>query len=95
MSDELPDACLFQIEMVPKWSEHLVHFLTTTDTIKLGETCEDKADFMQACSNFQMIARQLYDLCQEVFLRLVICLDNYQSILHQAHVSMDTIAVVT
>ena len=52
VSDELPDACLFQIEMVPKWSERLVHFLTTANTIKLGETCEEKAEFMEACSNF-------------------------------------------
>ena len=54
--DELPDACLFQIEMVPKWSKCLVHFLTTADTMELGETCKEKADFMLACSNFQMIA---------------------------------------
>ena len=47
--DELPDACLFQIEMVPRWSEHLVYFLTIVDTIELGETCEEKANFMLAC----------------------------------------------
>ena len=87
VSDELLDACLFQIEMVPKWSERLVHFLTVEDTIELGETCEEKADFMQACSNFQMIARQLYHLCQDGVLRLVVCPNDYPMILHQAHVS--------
>ena len=88
VSDELPNAGLFQIEMVPNWSEHLVHFLTIGDTIELGETCEEKDDFMQACSNFQMIAGQLYHLCQDEVLRLVVCPDDYQRLLSQAHVSI-------
>ena len=62
--DELPNACPFQVEKVPKWSECFVRFLMIVDTKDLGETCEDKAKFMLACSNFQMIARQLYHLCQ-------------------------------
>ena len=52
VSEELLDACLFQVEMVPKWSEHLVHFLTTMDIKEQGETCEEKAKFMLACSSF-------------------------------------------
>ena len=87
VSDEQLDACLFQMEMVTKWSECLVHFLTTGDTIELGETCEEKVDFMQACSNFQMIAGQLYHLCQDGVFRLVVFPDDYPKILHQAHVS--------
>ena len=80
--------------MVPKWSEHLVHFLTTKDTMELGETCEKKADFMIACSNFQMIAGQLYHLCQDGILRLVVCLDDYPNLLNQAHVASNgTIAL--
>ena len=69
--------------MVPKWSECLVHFLTTADTKDLGETCEEKAKFMLACSNFQMIARQLYHLGQDGLLQLV----AYPMLLEHAHVS--------
>ena len=44
---------------------------------------------MQACSNFQMIAGQLYHFCQDGVLRLVVCPDDYPGILHQAHVSIN------
>ena len=29
VNDELPDASLFRIELVPKWSEQMIHLLTT------------------------------------------------------------------
>ena len=35
-----------------------------------------------------MIAGQLYHLCQDEVLRLVVCPDDYQSLLSQAHVSI-------
>ena len=52
VSNELLDACLFQVEMVPKWSEHLVHFLTTAKVKCLGHKFEKKVDFMLASSKF-------------------------------------------
>ena len=62
---------LFQIEMVPKWSERVVHFLTTTEVKSLGDTAKEQVDFMLSCSRFQMIAYQLYYLGQDNLLRLV------------------------
>ena len=63
MNDDLPDVALFQIEMVPKWSERVVHFLTTIEVKALGETVEEQqAHFMLACSRFELIAGQLYYL---------------------------------
>ena len=41
VSNELLDVALFQIEMVPKWSERVVHFLTMTEVRALGETIEE------------------------------------------------------
>lgn len=87
VSDDLPDACLFQVKMVPKWSERLVHFLTTADAKRLGRNCEERADFMLVSSKFQMIAGQLYYLGQDGILRLVACPNNYDILMKQAHVS--------
>ena len=42
VNDKLSNAALFQIEMVPKWSERVVHFLTTTKIKNLGEILEEK-----------------------------------------------------
>ena len=49
VNDDLPDVMLFQVEMVPKWSEHVVHLLSTT-VLTLGESVEEKVDSMFACS---------------------------------------------
>ena len=62
-------------------------FLPLANTIELGETCEEKADFMLACAKFQMIVGQLYHLCQDGILQLVVCPDDYPKLLNQAHVS--------
>lgn len=35
-TDKLPDPMLFQIKMVPKWSERVVFFLNTTKVQNLG-----------------------------------------------------------
>ena len=59
---ELPNACLFKVEMVPKWGEHLVHFLIMAKARCLGHTYEENAHFMLACLKFQMIDGQLYHL---------------------------------
>ena len=81
MNDELSHVALFQIDMVPKWSEKVVHFFTITKLRALRDTIIEQMDFMLASSRFQMIADQLYYLGQDNFLRLVAYLEEYKRLL--------------
>ena len=87
VDDDLPDAALFQVEMVPKWSERMVHFLTTTAFDDVSSDIEEQAEFMEACQYFQLLAGQLYYLGDDNVMRLVIYPDDYESYLQEAHVS--------
>ena len=51
------NASLFQVEMVPKWSERVVHFLTPIELIALNDTIKDQANSMIACHIFYSIER--------------------------------------
>ena len=85
--DDLPDAPLFQLEMAPKWSERIVLFLMTALVTDSDASMEDQAEFMYDCSNFQLIAGQLYYLGYDGILRLVPLPDEYVRIMEYAHVS--------
>ncbi|MCO5577322.1 hypothetical protein L7F22_031150 [Adiantum nelumboides] len=58
VNDDLPDANLFNIEWVPRWSTDVVSFLTTA-TVP-NDKLEEAADFIKASSNFCLIAGHLY-----------------------------------
>ena len=49
VDDDLPDAALFQVEMVPKWSERMVHFLMTAAFEDVSSDIEEQVEFMEAC----------------------------------------------
>ena len=86
VDDELPDATLFQVEMVPKWSERMIQILTTAQFNDLGSDIEEKTEFIEASKRFQLLAGQLYYLGDDHIMRLVICPDDYPAgILKEAH----------
>ena len=87
VDDDLPDVVLVQVEMVPKWSERMVHFLTTVSFEDVSSDIEEQAKFMEACQCFQLVAERLYYLGDDNVMRLVICLDDYEPYLQEAHVS--------
>ena len=87
VEDDLPDAALFQIEMVPKWSERVVHFLTTAEVTDLGNNAYEQAKFLTASSRFQLISGQLYYLTDDGILRLVVPPEHTLDIIFRAHIS--------
>ena len=52
MNDELPDASLFRVEIVPKWSEQVVHFLTTRTLKDVEDSLEEKTKFIEGGKRF-------------------------------------------
>ena len=81
---DLLDASLFQIEMVPKWNEWVVHFLTTTKVEELGKSCQEKVDIILACSKFKMVARHFQ--MEDGVLCLVAYLEDHKQIMFANHV---------
>ena len=49
VQDNLPDASLFRVEMVPKWSEQVVHLLTTRLLKEVEDSLEEKNEFLEVC----------------------------------------------
>ena len=86
-NNELPDASLFRVEMVPKWSEQVIHLLTTGSLTDTGNYLQEKTEFLEACGRFQLFSGWLYYLGQDNIMRLVVCLDDYHSIMSDAHIS--------
>ena len=87
VNDELPDASLFRVELVPKWSEQVIQLLTTGSLTHTGDTIQEKTEFLEACGRFQLLAGSLYYLGKDKVLRLVICPEEYQNIMRDAHIS--------
>ena len=46
VQDDLPDASLFRVELVPKWSEQVVHFLMTGTLNEIEDSLEEKTEFI-------------------------------------------------
>ena len=84
VNDDLPDAILFNIEWVPRWSEKLVTFLN--NTIIPNDKLKEVVDFVKATSNFVLIARHLYYKDMDTIVKQVACRESYFSILRDAHV---------
>ena len=55
VDDEFPYATFFQVKMVSKWSERVIHFLTIVKVKALGDNVEEQVDFMLACFKFPLI----------------------------------------
>ena len=56
VDDDLPDATLFQIESVPRWSKQIAEFLSTTQLDESLENLKSQVNFLEACSRFQLIS---------------------------------------
>ena len=87
VDDELPDASLFRVELVPKWSEQVIQLLTTGSLTHTGDTIQEKTEFLEACGRFQLLSGSLYYLGKDKVLRLVICPEEYQNVMRDAHIS--------
>ena len=59
VEDNLPDAYLFNIEMVPRWSEKVIPFLTI-GKIKLDDEIRITKSLLEQSSPYQLISGRLY-----------------------------------
>lgn len=62
MEDDLPNASLFKVELVPRWSQKVVHFLISASLDELKQELCVKAEFIEACHNFILLFGRLYYL---------------------------------
>ena len=80
----MPDASLFNVEWVPRWSTEIVNFLSTA--VLPSDTQDEKVEFVKGASKFSLIAGHLYYRDQDSVLKLVVCPEEYFQILRDAHV---------
>ena len=81
VEDDLPDAYLFNVEMVPRWFEDIVQILTLGLVHEENDKTMAKTKVMQA-KHFQMIARRLYHLGEDYVLRLCLIPEEYDTYLN-------------
>ena len=86
IDDDLPDAYLFNIEMIPKWSEQYVP-LMTIGKFDIPLPLREKQALIQEIASLKMLARHLYKEGQDGILRL--CIEPFEKAhyLETAHVS--------
>lgn len=70
---------------MPKQSELMVHFLSTTSLDDQKDYKQAMIDFLEACTQMQLILGRLYYLSDNRILHLVVCPDDYQEILQEPH----------
>ena len=59
IEDDLPDAYLFNIEMIPRWSEEMVPLLTIGQ-MDIPIPLREKQAMIQKTASFVMLARRMY-----------------------------------
>lgn len=90
VDDDLPDAYLFNIKMVPHWSKDLVSFLTI-GKIHLSNSLEGNLFHIEQTRNFVMLAGRLYKRGSNGVLRLCIEPTEADNYMTSAHVAMGNI----
>ena len=85
MDDDLPDAPLFLVDLVPEWAEEICHYLanglptdTPVDMAKARRLIRDAAPY-------QLIAGQLYKQGKDGVMRRCVREDEFILILDEAH----------
>ena len=71
VNDDLPDAYLFNLKMVPKWSEQWIPLLSIGPNVVPGSIQTTEATINLA-RDFKLVARRLYREGLDGFLRLCI-----------------------
>ena len=85
---DLPDTYLFNVEMVPKWSEDIVSMLTIGN-LHLSTLKEKKLSFIEQYQHYSMVAGRLYwKGGKDLLMRL--CIDKEEAVpyMEQAHRSI-------
>ena len=84
VEDDLPDAYLFNIEMIPRWSEEIVSLLTIGQ-MDIPVPLKEKQAMVQKAAPFVMLAGRLYHRGMDGIMRLCIELGEKKYYLRLAH----------
>ena len=86
--DDLPDAYLFNVEMVPKWSKDIIPMLTVGN-IPLSTSKEASLSFIEQSQRYAMVVGRLY-WKEDGDLLMKLCIDKEAAILYleYAHVAI-------
>ena len=84
VEDDLRDAYLFNIKMVPRWSEDLIPLLTIGQ-LNIPKPLQERQIMVQKSSPFVMLAGQMYNKGQDGVLRLCIEPEEKPYYLKMAH----------
>ena len=87
IEDDLPDAYLFNIEMIPKWSENFVPLLTIGQ-LDIPLPIQEKQSLIQNAASFVMLAGRMYHLGWDGILRLCIEPQEKEHYLVAAHITI-------
>ena len=87
IEDDLPDAYLFNIEMIPKWSEKYVPLLTIGQ-LNIPFPLHEKQALVQKAASFVMLAGRMYRLGKDGILRLCIEHQEKEHYLIAAHITI-------
>ena len=91
VDDDIPDATLFRIETVPRWSAKIIEVLTTRWVSQPSLTIESTAE-LETCALYKLFSGRLYWLGPEGVLRLCPNPDQYEELLDYMHVNIRRIS---
>ncbi|MCO5601209.1 hypothetical protein L7F22_055328 [Adiantum nelumboides] len=84
IDDDLPDAYLFNIDMIPRWSSYIVDYLTNGILPEIMNTSRVRAITKEA-ENYALIKDNLYTRGKDGQLRMCATEEEYVPFLQQAH----------
>ena len=84
VEDDLPDAYLFNIEMVPKWSEQWIPLLTIGFS-EIPRSIETIEIMLRTAKDYKLVLGRLYKEGQDGVLCLCIEPSDYPHYISQAH----------
>ncbi|MCO5560567.1 hypothetical protein L7F22_014182 [Adiantum nelumboides] len=87
VQDDLPDAYLFNVEMVPKWSKDVVPFLTM-GTLRLSDSMEANLASVVNTQCFSILAGRLYHKGRDNILHLCIDKEETATYMECAHIAV-------
>ena len=85
IDNDLPNAYLFQMEMVPKWSENIVSLLT------IGNIHEQPPQRVEQMRLYALLARRLYKSQKDKVLSLCIEPKDQSYYLQYAHIAVGNV----
>ena len=87
IEDDFPDAYIFNIEMIPKWSDKFVPLLTIGQ-LDIPLPIREKQSLVQNAASFVMLAGRMYHLVRDGILHLCIEPQEKEHYLEAAHITI-------